>query len=96
MIAMVPVDVVALTAVILGCLMVLIPITGLTARFALKPITESLMKLNAGGADRQALQLLERRLALLEQEVHGVGELRSELQRISDDLEFQRQLTRPK
>jgi hypothetical protein len=91
-----PVDLVALTAIVLGCLMFLIPIAGLTARFAIRPITEAMAKMNAGGADRQSLQLLERRLALLEQETHGISELRGELQRLTAELDFQRQLGQPK
>lgn len=87
-----PIDIVALTAVILGCLMFLIPIAGLTARFALKPITEALAKGREGGVDREALQLLERRLSLLEQEVHSVGDMRGEVTRLVQELEFHKQL----
>jgi hypothetical protein len=87
-----PIDIVALTAVILGCLMFLIPIAGLTARFALKPITEALAKGREGGVDREALQLLERRLSLLEQEVHSVSDMRGEVTRLVQELEFHKQL----
>jgi hypothetical protein len=87
-----PIDIVALTAVILGCLMFLIPIAGLTARFALKPITEALAKGREGGVDREALQLLERRLSLLEQEVHSVSDMRGEVSRLVQELEFHKQL----
>jgi hypothetical protein len=87
-----PVDLVALTAVILGCLMFLIPIAGLTARFAIRPITEALGRMSSGHADRETLQLLERRMALLEQEVHGIGEVRAQLSRVIEELEFQKQL----
>jgi DNA-binding transcriptional MerR regulator len=91
-----PVDLVALSAVILGCLSFLIPIAGLTARFAIKPIAEALSHARDSSSDRESVQLLERRLALLEQEVHGVQELRAELARVMEDLEFQKQLARPK
>lgn len=87
-----PVDLVALSAVILGCLTVLIPIAGLTARFAIKPIAEALARAREGTSDRETVQLLERRLALLEQEVHGVSELRGDLVRVLEELEFQKQL----
>jgi hypothetical protein len=87
-----PIDLVALTAVILGCLMFLIPIAGLTARFALKPITEALAKGREGGADREALSLLERRLTLLEQELHSVSDVRAEVSRLMQEVEFHRQL----
>jgi hypothetical protein len=87
-----PVDLVALTAVILGCLMFLIPIAGVTARFAIKPISEAISRATSGSVDRETIQLLERRLALLEQEVHSMGEVRGELSRLLEELEFQKQL----
>jgi hypothetical protein len=93
---MLPVDLVALSAVILGCLMFLIPIAGLTARFAIKPIAEALVRARDSGTDRETIQLLERRMALLEQEVHSVTELRTDLVRVLEELEFQKQLTKPK
>jgi hypothetical protein len=91
-----PVDLVALSAVILGCLMFLIPIAGLTARFAIKPISEALAKSQSGNIDRETVQLLERRLALIEQEVHGLSEIRGDLARVLEEMEFQKQLTQPK
>lgn len=94
--AVMPVDLVALSAVILGCLTVLIPIAGLTARFAIKPIAEALARVRDGSSDRESVQILERRLALLEQEVHGVSELRADLVRVLEELEFQKQLGQPK
>lgn len=91
-----PIDVVALSAVILGCLIVLIPIAGLTARYAIKPVADALARARDGGADRESMQLMERRLALLEKEVHGVSELRGDLVRVLEELEFQKQLGQPK
>jgi hypothetical protein len=91
-----PVDLVALTAIILGCMMFLIPIAGLTARFAIRPITEAIVKMNASGADREVIQLLERRVALLEQELHSMGDVRRELESALESVEFQRQLSQPR
>lgn len=88
-----PIDIVALAAVILGCLSFLIPIAGLTARFAIKPIVEAMKMGREGSMDRQSVQLLERRLALLEQEVHGVAEMRADLSRVLEELDFRKQLT---
>jgi hypothetical protein len=88
-----PIDLVGLTAVILGCLMFLIPIAGVTARFAIKPIAEALARAREGDVDREAFRLLERRMALMEQEVSGLTEIRGELVRVLEELEFQRQLT---
>jgi hypothetical protein len=36
--------------------------------------------------------MLERRMALLEQEVHGIGEMREDLSRVLEELDFQKQL----
>jgi len=89
-----PVDLTAIVAIIMGMLVVLIPIAGLTARFAIKPITESMAKLRQGNMDRQVLEMLERRLSLLEQEVHGLGGMRDDVSRLLEEAEFQRQLKR--
>ncbi|CAN5641011.1 hypothetical protein BH23GEM9_BH23GEM9_06670 [soil metagenome] len=91
-----PVNLIGLTAVILGCLMFLIPIAGLTARFAIKPITEALSKVSSGGQNRETVQMLERRMALLEQEVHGLTEMRADLARLLEDVDFQKQLRQPR
>jgi hypothetical protein len=90
-----PVDLVALTAIVLGCLMFLIPIAGFTLRYAIKPISEALAKRTDGSADRESIRMLERRMALLEQEMHGIGEMRGDLSRLLEELDFQKQLTRP-
>jgi hypothetical protein len=89
------IDLTAIVAIIMGMLTVLIPITGLTARFAIKPITESLARLRQSNADRQVVEMMERRLSLLEQEVHGLGGMREEVARLLEEAEFQRQLKGP-
>lgn len=91
-----PIDWVALTAITLGCLMFLIPIMGLTARFTIKPIVEAIKAAREGTADRDTIVMLERRMALLEQEVHGLTEVRADLTRLLEEMEFQKQLTKPK
>ncbi|MGH7446527.1 MAG: hypothetical protein ACRELT_03140 [Longimicrobiales bacterium] len=91
-----PVNLVALSAVVLGCLMFLIPIAGLTVRFAIKPIAEALARGRDDTGERATVQLLERRMALLEQEVHSISELRGDLVRVLEELEFNKQLTKPK
>lgn len=90
-----PVDLTGLVAVIMGTLMFLIPIAGLTLRFAIKPITEAVARMREGGNDREALALLERRMSLIEQEVHGLGGMRDEIGRVLEEIEFQRQLKAP-
>lgn len=69
----VPLNIVELVAVLLSLLSVLIPVAGLTARFALKPIVEAL-SVSRGGrnhdAERDAqLEILEKRMALLERQL---------------------------
>jgi hypothetical protein len=87
-----PINITALTAVILGCLTVLIPVAGLTLRYAIKPVAEALAQARQTGGERESIQLLERRMALLEQEVHGVTELRADLVRLLEEMQFRKEL----
>jgi predicted RNase H-like nuclease (RuvC/YqgF family) len=91
-----PIDLVALTAVVMGCLIVLIPIAGYTLRYAIKPITEAMKKNSLEGTDRETLRMIERRMSLLEQEVHGIGEVREDLRRVLEEMDFRNQLEKPK
>jgi hypothetical protein len=91
-----PGDIMGLASILLGSLMLLIPIAGFTARFAMKPIVESLAKLRDSGAKVEAIELVERRLALLEQEVQSVANIKDEVTRLVDELEFQRKLAAPR
>ncbi|HEX2094743.1 MAG TPA: hypothetical protein VHG28_20230 [Longimicrobiaceae bacterium] len=64
-------------AILLGGLIVFVPIAGLTLRFALKPLIDSLLKLAEARRATPDVQLLERRLAAVEQELRGLkGEIR--------------------
>lgn len=67
-----PIDFVALVAVIMGISIVLIPVAGLTARYALKPIVEALGKYFQGKGTEESVRIVERRLALLEQQLDEV------------------------
>ena len=87
-----PVDLVAIVGIGMSMLVLLIPITGWTVRFAIKPITEAIAKMREGASDRQAFELMERRIALLEQELHGLGGMREDVSRVLEELEFQKQL----
>jgi hypothetical protein len=89
-----PIDLVALSAVILGCLIVLIPIAGFTARLAIKPITEAIARSRDNPTDRETMRLLERRMALLEQEVHGIADMRADLSRVIEEIDFRKELSR--
>jgi len=87
-----PLDVTALAGVIMGSLIVLIPVAGLTARFAMKPIVDSMAKLRQASNQGEAVNMLERRIALLEQEVQNLSGIRDDLSRLVEEMEFQRQL----
>ncbi|HEX6749344.1 MAG TPA: hypothetical protein VF092_18765 [Longimicrobium sp.] len=79
-------------AVLGGLLLVLIPIAGLTARFALKPLIESIaaaMRARQGPGGGESLASVERRLASLEAEVSS---LRTDLVRLGDGRDFDRKL----
>jgi len=88
-----PVDLVALVSAILGISVVLVPVIGLTARFALKPVVEALGRVFEGRANDESVRLLERRLELQEQQIDA---LQAVVKQISDTQEFDRQLAAPK
>lgn len=87
--AILPIDVTAIVAIVMGMLVVLIPIAGLTARFALKPVVESFSKLFHSRTVEETLALTERRVALLESQLESVHE---EMSRMSEAQEFDRRL----
>ncbi len=82
-------DLTGLVAVIMVFSIVLIPVIGLTARFAFKPIAESLVRLLAVRGDEETIQLLERRVALLEQQVDA---METSVRRVEQAESFHRQL----
>lgn len=85
-------DWVPIVGIIMGTLTVLIPVTLVTLRFAIKPIAEAVAQMRAGGASQEELAIMRQRLALLEQQLSGVE---SELGRVSEAQEFQEKLLRP-
>jgi len=84
-----PVDLTSVIAVIMGISVVLIPVIGLTARFALKPTVEALSRIFEGKAKDDTLLMLERRVALLEQQVDAVE---GSVGRLSETSNFDAQL----
>jgi hypothetical protein len=76
----------------LGIMTILIPIAGLTARFALKPIVEAIARMREvqAGTSAREVGLLEQRVALLEQQHQA---LEHEVERLSEMRDFDRQLT---
>ena len=84
-----PIDLTAITAIVMGCLMVLIPVAGLTARFALKPVVESFSQLFQSKGVEEKLAITERRVALLESHIESLEE---DVRRLSEGQAFDRQL----
>ncbi len=84
-----PVDIVAVIGVIGGISIVLIPIIGLTARFALKPTVEALSRVFEGKRDDDSIELLEKRIALIEQHVDI---MEPSMHRLAEVSEFHTQL----
>ncbi|HEU4883134.1 MAG TPA: hypothetical protein VFT45_12830 [Longimicrobium sp.] len=76
-------------AIFLVSMVVLIPIAGLTARFALKPLMEALKSYRELQGENQAQQLVERRLALMEEQMHSMDR---SIRELSEESEFRRDL----
>jgi hypothetical protein len=87
-----PIDVTSLVAVILGISIVLVPVIGLTARFALKPAVEALAKLFENRQLDETVRILERRMELQE---HQIESLQASVQQLSDARDFDRALAAP-
>ncbi len=85
--------IVPVVAIVLGSLMVLIPVAGFTARFAFKPIVDSMAKLkemqasSGGGGD---VRDLAQRVSKIEQQLEGMD---VSLQRLIEAKDFDRQLS---
>lgn len=88
-----PVDIVALVSVILGISIVLVPVIGLTARFALKPVVEALARVFESRSVDETVRILERRVELQEQQIEA---LQGSLKQISETQDFDRQLSAPR
>ena len=76
-------------AIFLGMMVILIPITGLTARFALKPLMEALRSYRELQGNDKAQQLIERRVALMEEQLHSMDR---SLRELLEESEFRRDL----
>jgi hypothetical protein len=84
--------------ILMSGLVVLVPVAGLTLRFALKPMVDSIARLleaRNGSAARslEAIDLVDKRLALFEQELQL---LRGEVQQLDERSEFYEKLTGPR
>ena len=88
-----PVNLVELIATVLGISIVLVPVIGLTARFAFKPVVEALARVFEGRSVDESVRILERRVELQEQQIEA---LQSTVEKISEAREFDRQLAAPR
>ena len=84
-----PIDLTAIIAIVMGMLTVLIPIAGLTARFALKPVVESMARLFDSRTVEDTVEITERRVALLEQQIES---LEGVINRLQQERDFDREL----
>ncbi len=84
-----PVDLTALISSVLGISIVLIPVIGITARFALKPTVEALARVFETRGTGESLQILERRMALLESQIES---LEAGQRRLEETTRFDAQL----
>ncbi len=87
-----PIDLTALLAVFMGISIVLIPVLGITARFALKPTVEALSRLFERRGRDESVSILERRMGLLEQQIESIE---SNVERLVEMNEFQHELQSP-
>jgi hypothetical protein len=86
------VDWIPIVGIVMGTLTVLIPLSLITLRFAIKPIAEAVAQMRSGGASQEQLAVMQQRLALLEQQFGG---LESEVHRIGEAQDFQAELLKP-
>ncbi len=84
-----PIDLTSVLAVFMGMLVILIPIAGFTARFALKPVAEAMARMREAQGSARELGLVEQRLSLLEQQMMS---LESDVRRVEEGAEFDRRL----
>jgi hypothetical protein len=80
---------VPIVAILFAGLIVLIPIAGLTLRFALKPAIESYVRLRSSPDQDRLVSVLEQRLTLVEQQLHQVE---STLRGIEEKRDFDQRL----
>lgn len=76
-------------AILIGGLIVFTPVAGATLRFALKPLVDSIARLMEVRSRKDDADLLDKRMALLEQELSVT---RMELRELRDRDEFYQRL----
>ncbi len=87
--AITPINLTEIIAVVMGISIVLIPVIGITARFALKPTVEAFSRLFEGRGANETISILERRMALMESQIESIE---SNVKRLVDATDFHQQL----
>ena len=82
---------VPIVAIVMGTLTVLVPVSLIALRFAIKPIAEAVAQMRSGVAPDE-VRIMKERIALLEQQMNGID---SEVNRISEAVDFQDRLLKP-
>ncbi|MEJ2481888.1 MAG: hypothetical protein P8049_01820 [Gemmatimonadota bacterium] len=77
-----------IVAIVMGTLTVLVPVSLIALRFAIKPIAEAVAQMRSGVAPDE-VRVMKERISLLEQQLNGID---SEVSRISDAVDFQDRL----
>lgn len=80
-----PIDLTSLVATIMGISVVLVPVIGITARFALKPTVEALSRFLHTKELDESVNILERRMSLMENQLES---MEGSLRRIAEVTEF--------
>ncbi|HEX5724917.1 MAG TPA: hypothetical protein VFX98_05595 [Longimicrobiaceae bacterium] len=78
-----------LLGIFFGGLTLLVPVVGITARIALKPMMDAFARYREVRGDVEMVHLLERRVALMEEQLHNIERSVGQL---VEDSEFRRQL----
>ena len=84
-----PINVVSLVATIMAIGVVLVPVIGFTARFALQPVVDALGRYVENQSNKEAALIAERRMQLLEEEISAV---RHAVERMADVQSFDAKL----
>ena len=79
---------VPVVAIIMGTLTVLVPVSLIALRFAIKPIAEAVAQMRSGVAPDE-VRIMKERISLLEQQLNGID---SEVNRLAEAVDFQDRL----
>lgn len=84
-----PIDLTAIVAIVMGISIILIPVAGLTLRFAIKPAVEAIARSFEHRGLEDTVAVLERRLEVLERQVESMD---TTVNRLAEAVEFQNEL----